>query len=628
MVRVYAGMDSRRFFPTLYRRAMPASARHPQMGCSALATPPLAVPRGSLWMHQPPMGRPVCISGRGHQSRSEHMRQLLLSATEAHGASTHRISIEIGDYSCGQHDYALSVVHAGCREILLPDPFFAAWPEAGIHDYEAVSAEVALAGSRPALERKCGWAGTPLPRWARAKAVGLMQANATLFDVFIPAAHAANVTELLTMEAQVARWSCLVDIRGNGFSGRLPLLLHSGRPVLYVERQGRAWYSRNMVGPSIEAWRHYVPVRADLSDLYSMAAWVLEHPEQSAAIGRRARKHAQLFLTRQYAIEAMGRLLDPRGPFVPRTASNPLGEGAWSSGYCDTTSGGSCVAMDDAWAEGACALTQSGPSDCELGSSGSWQPVASTGECVARCLACNRCEYVSYDGSLQECSWFRGYDGEHACALGGPGAAARGVPLSTFGTRHSTIHVGKSWVACRGSERHARAVQTRQQYASGSRTVQPSATVDAVAVATPADTASTSAVQGWMRLASKGWCAQPLDERSDDVLAAASPSTSSERCLHADHGVFPLTTWSTGLRTDSWFVPPEPSGPGESRTWEHAVAACLELCSHCARCRHISISPVLALCAWHHRCNVTALTPACGILSGPVYNYESERERR
>ena len=34
-----------------------------------------------------------------NQSRYEHMRQLLLSATEAHGASTHRISIEIGDYT-------------------------------------------------------------------------------------------------------------------------------------------------------------------------------------------------------------------------------------------------------------------------------------------------------------------------------------------------------------------------------------------------------------------------------------------------------------------------------------------------------------------------------------------------
>lgn len=37
---------------------------------------------------------------------------------------------------------------------------------------------------------------------------------------------------------QVERWRCLVDIRGLGYSGRVPYLLHSNRTLLYVERPG------------------------------------------------------------------------------------------------------------------------------------------------------------------------------------------------------------------------------------------------------------------------------------------------------------------------------------------------------------------------------------------------------
>ena len=68
------------------------------------------------------------------------------------------------------------------------------------------------------------------------------------------------------------------------------------------------------------------------------------------------------------------------------------------------------------------------------------------------------------------------------------------------------------------------------------------------------------------------------------------------------------------------FVPSEASGVGESRTWEQAVASCLELCATCARCRHISVSPTLAYCAWHHRCDATGErdeAAACGVLSEP-----------
>ena len=105
--------------------------------------------------------------------------------------------------------------------------------------------------------------------------------------------------------------------------------------------------------------------------------------------------------------------------------------------------------------------------------------------------------------------------------------------------------------------------------------------------------------------------------------ASARTAAGNDQCLHAASGVFSLVAPAVRYKTAEWYAPGEPSGPGESRTWEHAVATCLELCEHCARCRHVSVSPVLGLCAWHHEC-AAMVDSACGVLSGPAFDDERE----
>lgn len=75
---------------------------------------------------------------------------------------------------------------------------------------------------------------------------------------------------------------------------------------------------------------------------------------------------------------------------------------------------------------GYCGTTDEGPSDCAAGDKGSWKwpPTVRTssgvrmlnehmrGEtCIARCLECERCRYVSFTLAHRDCSWF------HACHL-------------------------------------------------------------------------------------------------------------------------------------------------------------------------------------------------------------------
>ena len=56
---------------------------------------------------------------------------------------------------------------------------------------------------------------------------------------------------------------------------------------------------------------------------------------------------------------------------------------------------------------GHCGVTDVGPSDCAIAERGSW-PATTMDDCVARCLACENCNFVSLstDPGNQDCSWF------------------------------------------------------------------------------------------------------------------------------------------------------------------------------------------------------------------------------
>ena len=137
----------------------------------------------------------------------------------------------------------------------------------------------------------------------------------------------------------------------------------------------------------------------------------------------------------------------------------------------------------------------------------------------------------------------------------------------------------------------------------------------------PSMSADGPSVLEWLNASRPGVCVTPTFSFAKRML------TDEDRCMIGTTGTFRLTRFSKEHKVNTLFVPSEASGVGESRTWEQAVASCLELCATCARCRHISVSPTLAYCAWHHRCDATGErdeAAACGVLSGAVYTNERE----
>ena len=78
-------------------------------------------------------------------------------------------------------------------------------------------------------------------------------------------------------------------------------------------------------------------------------------------------------------------------------------------------------------ADGYCAVTDADdPGDCLSGSNGAWrirasaarQLILATTACVEKCLACDRCRYISLSQQLKQCSW------HHSCDS--PGSRAAG----------------------------------------------------------------------------------------------------------------------------------------------------------------------------------------------------------
>ena len=71
--------------------------------------------------------------------------------------------------------------------------------------------------------------------------------NKELFDIFhmfwIPSINTqSNSSQYISTPELVKKYSILIDIEGNGYSGRLKHLLWSHRPILLVDRPHKEYF--------------------------------------------------------------------------------------------------------------------------------------------------------------------------------------------------------------------------------------------------------------------------------------------------------------------------------------------------------------------------------------------------
>jgi hypothetical protein len=269
----------------------------------------------------------------GFETRNESTLRLIELAEQAHGLPAFPpVLVNTADKPINQDDgrwRALSFsTAAGYGDLPVPDFLFDGWPQTGVGDYEEARARLAGVGIEPAERPVCGWIGATDTHPTRRALLELGRAHPELLEIqdvtWVPAAGAVPMAtsagNYLSLEEQVRRWALLIDVEGNGWSARLKLLLASGRPVLVQERPWQEWFFR-LLRPGI----HYLPVRADLSDLVPQVEWALAHREEAARIGQAGQRFAREHLRRADAVRRWAEVLHhvaslPRLPVAPPEA--------------------------------------------------------------------------------------------------------------------------------------------------------------------------------------------------------------------------------------------------------------------------------------------------------------------
>ena len=103
-----------------------------------------------------------------------------------------------------------------------------------------------------------------------------------------------NSTKYISTPDLVKKYSILIDIEGNGYSGRLKYLLWSHRPVLLVDRPHKEFFFE-----FLKEWVHFIPVKRDLSDLIEKTKWCLDNYDKALQIAENAYQFSKNYLTRE-----------------------------------------------------------------------------------------------------------------------------------------------------------------------------------------------------------------------------------------------------------------------------------------------------------------------------------------
>eukprot|EP00301_Raphidiophrys_heterophryoidea_P005293 c12237_g1_i3.p1 GENE.c12237_g1_i3~~c12237_g1_i3.p1 ORF type:complete len:546 (-),score=134.21 c12237_g1_i3:71-1645(-) len=179
---------------------------------------------------------------------------------------------------------------------------------------------------------KCVWRGSATggsrsehyrqsPRWqlVTANVAGL---DAKLTSVWsnddaagLTAQFPSTLTDSEPLMRQFQQHECIIDIDGNAGSQRFKQLLLSPLVVLKVSSPYPYFWSH-----AVKAWKHYVPVCADLSNLAEAIEWVHTHSASASEIAREAtlfaRQHLSLRGVHKY-MEVMLQQYALRLNFVP-----------------------------------------------------------------------------------------------------------------------------------------------------------------------------------------------------------------------------------------------------------------------------------------------------------------------
>lgn len=188
-----------------------------------------------------------------------------------------------------QYSMCYPVGNVYFKDFVGPDWTFVNWASANIRSFRFSSNLIAAKSFLPPSSNKVFWAGnikSPLSDVIESKTRPMLLSigndNAQDFDIRHIAPKNGKIPKedqkYLSIE-QITRYKYLLDIGGNGYSGRLKYLMFSKRPILIVHRNYVEYFYEDLI-----PFEHFIPVKQDLSDLIEMTQWLKSHDKESQKI--------------------------------------------------------------------------------------------------------------------------------------------------------------------------------------------------------------------------------------------------------------------------------------------------------------------------------------------------------
>jgi hypothetical protein len=188
-----------------------------------------------------------------------------------------------------QYSMCYPIGESHFKKLAGPDWTFVNWPSANIQSYRISSNLIRVKSFLPPKVNKIFWAGnihSPL------KDVPEFQTRPRLLKIGNDHIEDFDIRHISPVDGQIpkkdqnyfsihnlTKYKYLIDIGGNGYSGRLKYLMFSKRPILIVDRRYVEYFFEELI-----PFEHFIPVKQDLSNLIEMANWLHEHQTEAEKI--------------------------------------------------------------------------------------------------------------------------------------------------------------------------------------------------------------------------------------------------------------------------------------------------------------------------------------------------------
>jgi len=241
-----------------------------------------------------------------YQSRGKSVISLVDEAFSQIKIKLHPFSIKlfVGDFwkDCKIYTFSDNLY----SDKLIPDFNFDSWPEIGVQDYEETCKQILNQSREKYKYDRLFWAGNVNTHPRRKEFANIaIQLNDKIefhntgnWSIVPGKQMLKNNSGTFTSLPDHCNYKYLIDIEGNGYSGRVKHLLHTGRPLFYQKRYWNEYWFFKM-----EPFVHYIPIENDFSDFNQKFNFILENDDVAEEIGNNAREFAIKNLRRKNAVE-------------------------------------------------------------------------------------------------------------------------------------------------------------------------------------------------------------------------------------------------------------------------------------------------------------------------------------